>query len=69
MKNDVYVPMFGRPVTPWVKKFIWWPIDTVDQGYVWLRFVKRRRIQKHTHLDGGTDQWWQYAVNVPHLEE
>jgi hypothetical protein len=26
-----------------------------------MRPMVRRRIQKHQHLDGGADFWWQYA--------
>lgn len=60
--SDDAQPMFGNPVAPWHRKFAWWPVDTFDQGWKWLRFIERRRIQKHWHLDGGDSQWWQYRA-------
>lgn len=58
---DPFAPAFGAPVAPWHKHFAWRPANTVDRGWTWLRFVSRRRIQKHDYLPGGADQWWQYA--------
>jgi hypothetical protein len=55
-------PMFGFPVAHYHRWFAWYPVDTYDQGWKWLRFVRRRRIQKHWYLDGGAMQWWQYAA-------
>lgn len=56
------VPAFGFPVAGWHRYFAWRPVDTYDQGWKWLRFVYRRRIQKHDDLSGGADRWWQYAA-------
>ena len=58
--NDDARPTFGFPIGPWHRRFAWWPIDTFDCGWMWLRFVYRRRIQKHDYLNGGADRWWQY---------
>jgi hypothetical protein len=61
--RDPYRPMFGNPIAPWHRWFAWRPIDTVDRGTIWLRVVYRRRILKHSYVDGnGPDFWFQYAV-------
>ena len=51
--------MFGSPIGPWVPAFAWLPVDTIDAGWVWLRFYRKRRVQKHQYLFGGADLWWQ----------
>jgi hypothetical protein len=53
-------PMFGRPVGCWHAWFAWKPVRTFDRRLSWLRWVKRRCIQKHDYLDGGADFWWQF---------
>lgn len=55
---------FGFPVGPWHDHFAWFLIRTYDDRLVWLRRVRRRRIQKHFYLDGGPDSWWQYHCEV-----
>jgi hypothetical protein len=62
---DRYAPRFGEPVSDWYRWFAWRPIETVDRGTQWLRFVYRRRIYKHQYLDGGADWWFQHAVSKP----
>lgn len=57
---DDAAPMFGYPVAGWHRMFAWWPVDTYDQGFKWLRTVERRRIHKHASLEGGSSRWWQY---------
>ncbi len=54
-------PLFGRPIGPWRVWFAWKPIRTFDGELLWLRRVKRRRIQAHPHLSLFDEQWWQYA--------
>lgn len=54
--------MFGSPIGPWHDWFAWFPIQTYDQRFAWLRRVRRRCVQKHQHLTGGADFWWQYHV-------
>lgn len=61
MKKDKYIPMFGDPVTKWVRWFAWRPIVTEDRGVVWLGFVYKRRIQLKSHLNSPLDRWWQYV--------
>lgn len=61
--TDPYEPAFGRVITPWWRWFAWRPINTVDRGTVWLRLVWRRRIHKHQYLEGGSDFWFQHAVD------
>ena len=59
----VPVPRFGFPIGPWRRWFAWWPVQTFDGVWRWLKPVVRRRIQKHDHLPyGGTEEWWQYAL-------
>lgn len=53
-------PEFGFAVADWHRKFAWYPVNTDDQGWKWLCYVERRRIQKHNHLDGPDMRWWQY---------
>ena len=59
--SDPYAPMFGRPVATWHRHFAWRPVNTLDRGWRWLWFVKRRRVQKLIHLEGPIDFWWQYV--------
>ncbi|MGV2049293.1 hypothetical protein ACQZ48_04340 [Agrobacterium sp. 22-209-1] len=54
--------MFGDPVSGWHDHFAWFPVRTYDQRLVWLRWVRRRCIQKHQYLYGGPDFWWQYYL-------
>lgn len=63
-KARVYAPSFGEPITPWFRWFAWRPVHTVDRGWRWLRPVWKRRVQKHSYLDGGVDFWFQFAVAV-----
>lgn len=60
--SDDAKPAFGYPVADWHRIFAWLPVDTYDQGWKWLRRVERRRIQKHSYLDGGDCRWWQYRA-------
>lgn len=54
-------PIFGDPIGPWHWWFAWKPIRTYDARIAFLRWVRRRCIQKHAYLPGGgPDQWWQY---------
>lgn len=64
LKQDDWSPMFGNPIGPWHGAFAWRPVWTHDFGWVWLRRVWRRQIQKHQFLDGGADFWWQYRRSV-----
>lgn len=54
------LPQFGDPCGPWIRIFAWRPRFTFDAGWVWLRPVWKRHVQKHGYLDGGPDYWWQY---------
>lgn len=66
--KDYLRPLFADPITPWHRWFAWRPVETSDRGWVWLRFVYRRRCQVKLHLDyHGGEVWWQTAVD-PHLE-
>ena len=58
------MPKFGFPIGPFHEWFAWYPIRTFDHRLVWLKTVLRRRIQKHSYLDGGPDAWWQYKMKV-----
>ncbi len=59
--NDPLEPLFGRPVAQFHKWFAWKPIRTYDGRWIWLQTIRRRLIQKHQHLYGGADFWFQYA--------
>lgn len=61
-KESDYYPYYGDPITDWRTIFAWRPIQTVDSGWVWLRFIFRRRIAKHNYLNGGSEYWFQYKV-------
>lgn len=62
---SVPCPLFGFPVGPWRRLFAWWPVRLFDGTLVWLRFVRRRRIQPHNYLyDGVNAAWWQYALEA-----
>lgn len=62
--NDRYAPRFGEPVAPWHRWFAWHPVWTADRGTVWLRIVYRRCIYRHEYLDGGSETWFQHAVDI-----
>lgn len=63
-------PCFGDPIGPWHRVFAWLPRQTFDGGWVWLRYIWRRRIQKHHYLFGGPDRWWQFRrFDLPRLVE
>jgi hypothetical protein len=53
-------PFFGLPVGDWHAWFAWKPVRTFDGRLCWLRWVKRRYIQKHACLSGGPNFWWQF---------
>jgi len=59
---DKCKPLFGTPIADWHTWFAWFPVKTWDYRIVWLKKVKRRRIQKHHYLTGGEDSWWQYSL-------
>lgn len=67
--TDEARPMFGDPIADWHHWFAWRPVDTYDQGWKWLRFIFRRRIQKHWYLDGGDCRWWQYRASAVTSQE
>ena len=51
---------------PWHRWFAWRPVQTVDRGWRWLRFVQRRRFQLKPYLHGAEFwSWFQFAVAVP----
>jgi hypothetical protein len=56
-------PRYGYPIGEWHTWFAWFPIYTFDRRLAFLRFVKRRCIEKYDYLDGGAEFWWQYAFN------
>jgi hypothetical protein len=66
--KENYKPTFGEPISVWVRWFAWKPVRTVDHGYLWLRFVYRRCIQKHDYLSGPMEWWWQYVKDNPNKE-
>lgn len=55
--------MFTDPVGPWHWWFAWHPVRTFDQRLVWLRWCRRRCMQKHQYLYGGPDFSWQYHIH------
>ncbi len=66
-----YEPRFGYPICAWFKWFAWYPVETIDRGVVWLRFVWKRRIQLHDYIyhPYPDTQWWQYAMKINQLVE
>lgn len=69
MSNYSLTPSFGAPVSPWFLWFAWHPVMTVDRGWRWLCPIWRRRVQKHDHLTGGADFWFQNVAWLPLSEE
>lgn len=61
MANEIPPPMFGNVAGPWRRCFAWLPTRLFDGTWVWLRTIRRRRIQLKSYLQGGPDQWWQYS--------
>lgn len=53
-------PLFADAIGPWHDHFCWLPIRTYDQRLVWLRWVRRRCVEKRDFLRGGPDAWFQY---------
>lgn len=58
--------VFFDAVGPWHDWFAWYPIRTYDYRLCWMRFVRRRRLQKHYWLHGGPDHAWQYHCEDSH---
>jgi len=56
------MPLFGEPLGPWCKWFAWRPVKLTDGGFVWFRWVARRRIEGHNNLSPHPGNWWQYAT-------
>lgn len=61
--TDAFPLRFGEPLTKWWRWFAWYPVDTADRGWVWLRWTYRRRIIKHDYLPIGGDLWFQHAID------
>ncbi|ASR83382.1 hypothetical protein SEA_CATERPILLAR_82 [Arthrobacter phage Caterpillar] len=62
-----YSPMFGRTVSDWERWFAWRPVHTLDQGWVFGRFVWRRRCVKKALLPGPQTFWFQYLVKLRYV--
>ncbi|UYL88276.1 membrane protein [Arthrobacter phage LilHuddy] len=43
-------PMFGNAISDWDRVFTIRPVHTLDSGWVFCRYVWRRRIAKHSYL-------------------
>jgi hypothetical protein len=54
--------MFIDPVGDWHWWFAWHPVRSYDQRFIWLRWCRRRCMQKHQYLTGGPDFSWQYHI-------
>lgn len=52
-------PFFGD-AGPWHDHFAILPIRTYDQQLVWLRWVRRRLVEKRHLVIGASDAWFQY---------
>jgi hypothetical protein len=62
--TDRYALAFGTPVTGWSHWFAWHPVYTADRGWRWFESINRRRIRKHDHVLGGSEEWYQHVVDV-----
>lgn len=58
--SDGIRSVFGFATGPWHEWFAWYPVETYDMGWTWLRFIWRQRQQKHVYLDGPNFRWWLY---------
>lgn len=59
---DPALPYFGNVISDWHRWFTWFPVQTFDGRWRFLRSCRRRRVQLKPHLDRGLSQWWQYAI-------
>lgn len=62
-------PLFGNAISDWERVLTVKPVHTLDNGWVFCRYVWRRRIAKHCALDGGPDFWFQYLVKLQYVYE
>lgn len=58
-------PFFGDAIGPWHDHFAWLPVRTYDQQLVWLRWCRRRCVQKHDYLTEGRTSFWFQFHNEP----
>lgn len=58
--------LFGKKqIQDWEKMFAWKPVQTIDQGYIWLRYYWRRKVYLPTDVDHlGNVTWPFYYQNV-----
>lgn len=56
-----YKPLFGKPIGPWFRIFAWMPVNTIDGGWRWLRYVYRRRCTEEPYWPG---LYWQYRLKT-----
>lgn len=54
--------MFADKIGPARKWFAWFPVQTFDGVWVWMKPVARIRHQSKPHLHGPDMQWWVYAL-------
>lgn len=52
---------FGDYVTPRHNWFAWRPVKMWWGSWVWLKTVSRRRVSKHSYLDGPDWEFWAYS--------
>jgi hypothetical protein len=68
VRDEHLSPMFGRAISDWDRVFTVKPVHTLDAGWVFCRYVWRRRIAKHSYLPHGGDEFWfQYLVKLQYV--
>jgi hypothetical protein len=53
--------LWGTAIGPKRRWFAWYPVQTFDGEWLWLRPVHRQRLQTKLCLPGGIGHWWEYS--------
>jgi hypothetical protein len=60
LMRAIEAPAFGAPVGEWTPWFAWYPVRTWDGRLIWLSYVYRQLVRRHSWVDFGPVKWWQY---------
>lgn len=51
-----FTPMFASPIDRWRRWFAWYPVRTVNAGWLWLRTVEFRACAMHSYCEGAAGE-------------